>query len=72
MKLQQSTPSASQPIRQTPLVIGDSNTQGSSRAGASMVPNPQPRTSEEQTPETPSAKMQAIEQVYAELKSHMK
>jgi hypothetical protein len=45
---------------------------GSSGAGASMAPNTQPRTLEEQTPEIPSAEMQVIEQVSAELKSHMK
>jgi hypothetical protein len=36
------------------------------------VPNPQSITLEEQPPETPSAEMQAIEQISAELKSHLK
>jgi predicted nucleic acid-binding Zn-ribbon protein len=36
-----------------------------------MVPNPQPRVLEERPPEAP-AEIQAIEQVSAELKSHMK
>jgi hypothetical protein len=36
-----------------------------------MVPNPQPKILEEWPSETP-AEMQAIEQVSAELKSHMK
>jgi hypothetical protein len=36
-----------------------------------MVPNPQPRILEERPLET-LAEMQAIEQVSAELKSHMK
>jgi hypothetical protein len=37
LNLQQSTPSAGQPIGQTPSFA---NTQGSSRAGASIAPNP--------------------------------
>jgi hypothetical protein len=72
LNLQQSTPSAGQPIGQTPPIAGHSNTKGSSGAGASMAPNTQPRTLEEQTPEIPSAEMQVIEQVSAELKSHVK
>jgi hypothetical protein len=59
LNLQQSTPSVGQPIRQTPHVA---NTQGSSGARTSMVPNPQPRILEERPPETPTA----------ELKSHIK
>jgi hypothetical protein len=53
-------------------VTSQSNTQGSFGVKASAVQNPQPRTSEEQPLETPSAEMQAIEQISAELKSHMK
>jgi hypothetical protein len=67
LNLQQSTPSAGQPIRQTPPVA---NTQSSSRTRTSMAPNPQPRIIEERPPETP-VEIQAIEQVSAELKSHM-
>jgi hypothetical protein len=40
LNLQQSTPSAGQPIGQTPPIMGHSNTQGSSGAGALMAPNP--------------------------------
>jgi hypothetical protein len=36
------------------------------------VPNPQSRTLEEQPLETPSTDIQAIEQISAELKSHLK
>jgi hypothetical protein len=41
LNLQQSSPSAGQPIRQAPPVV---NMQGSSGTGTSMVPNPQPRS----------------------------
>jgi hypothetical protein len=68
LNLQQPTPSAGQSIGQAPPFA---NIQNSSGTGASMVPNPQPRILEERPLETP-AKIQAIEQVYAELKSHMK
>jgi hypothetical protein len=37
-----------------------------------MAPNPQPRTSEEQPPENPSAEIQEIEQVSTKFKSHVK
>jgi hypothetical protein len=53
-------------------MTGQSNTQDSSGARTSIVPDPQPRTSKDQPPKTPSADMQVIEQVYAELKSHVK
>jgi hypothetical protein len=53
-------------------MAGQSNTQGSSGARTSIAPDPQPRTLENQPPETPSVEMQIIEQVYAELKSHVK
>jgi hypothetical protein len=69
LNLLQSTPLVGQPIGQTPPVICHSKMP---EARALMIPNPQPRTLEEQTPETPSAEMQAIEQVSTELKSHMK
>jgi hypothetical protein len=71
LNLHQPVPSAGQPIRQIPPVTSQSNIQGSSGAKAS-TPNPQLRTSEEQPSETPSTEMQAIEQISAELKSHMK
>jgi hypothetical protein len=58
----QLAPSAGQSIGQTPLVIGQLNTQGSSGAGRLMAPNLHPRAPEDQPLETPSA----------ELKSHMK
>jgi hypothetical protein len=61
LNLHQPVPSVGQPIGQIPPVTSQSNTQGSFGARTSVVPNPQPRTSEEQPPETPSAKMQAIE-----------
>jgi hypothetical protein len=72
LNLHQLTPSAGQPIGQIPPMTSQSNTQGSSGAKASTTPNMQPRTSEEQPPETPSAEMQAIEQISTELKSHLK
>jgi hypothetical protein len=68
----QPTPSAGQPIGQIPPVTSQSNAQGSSGAKVSTAPNPQSRTLEERPPETPSAEMQAIEQISAELKSHLK
>jgi hypothetical protein len=68
LNLQQSTSSAGQSIGEAPPVA---NTQNSSGARASMTPNSQPRTLEERPPKT-LAEMQAIEQVSAELKSHMK
>jgi hypothetical protein len=68
LNLQQSTPSDGQQIRQTPHVA---NTQGSSGARTSMVPNPQSRILEERPPKTPT-EIHAIEQVSAELKSHIK
>jgi hypothetical protein len=68
LNLQQSTTSAGQPIGQTPPVV---NMQSSFGTGTTMVPNPQPRIVEEQPPET-LAEIQEIEQVSAELKSHMK
>jgi hypothetical protein len=64
--------STGQPIGQTPPIASQPNAHGSSRAGTLLAPNPQPRTSEEQPLETPSAEMLAIEQVSAELKCHMK
>jgi hypothetical protein len=57
LNLQQSAPSPSQPIRQTPLVTGHSNTQGSAEARTSTTPDPQPRILE-RAPET-LAKIQA-------------
>jgi hypothetical protein len=72
LNLHQPAPSGSQPIKQIPPVTGQSNTQGSSGARTSTAPDPQPRTSEDQPLETPSAEMQAIKQVSAELKSHVK
>jgi hypothetical protein len=71
LNVHQPVPSAGQLIGHIPPVTSPSNTQGSSGAKAS-TPNPQPRTSEEQPSETPSAEMQAMEQISAELKSHMK
>jgi hypothetical protein len=41
LNLQQSTPSAGQPIGQAPPITGHSNTQDSSGEGGSMAPNPQ-------------------------------
>jgi hypothetical protein len=61
LNLHQPTPSARQPIGHIPPVMSQSNTQGSSGAKAPIAPNPQPRTLEEQPPETPSAEMQAKE-----------
>jgi hypothetical protein len=72
LNLQLLAPSAGQPIGQIPPVMGQSNTQGSFEARTSTSPNPQPRNSKDQHPETPSPEMQAIEQVSAELKSHVK
>jgi hypothetical protein len=71
LNAQQSAPSASQPIRQAPPFTGHSNTQASAEARTSTAPDPQPRILEEQPLETPT-KMQAIEQVSVELKSHVK
>jgi hypothetical protein len=67
--MQQPAPSTSQPIQQTPPVTGYSK--GSAEARTSTAPDPQPRILEERPPETP-AEIQEIEQVSAELKSHMK
>jgi hypothetical protein len=61
----------SQPIGQTPPATGHSNTQGSTEARASTTLDPQPRILEERPLET-LAEIQAIEQVSAELKSHVK
>jgi hypothetical protein len=72
LNLHQPVPSAGQPIGQIPPMTSQSNTQSSSGVRASTTPNPQPSTLEEQPTETPSAEMQAIEQISTELKSHMK
>jgi hypothetical protein len=72
LNLYQPVPSAGLPIGQIPLVTSQSNTQGSSGVEALATPNPQPITSEDQPLETPSAKVQAIEQIFVELKSHLK
>jgi hypothetical protein len=73
LNLHQPTPSTGQPIRQTPLVLSQSNTQNSSRVRISAkVPNPQPRTLEEQPSETPLADIRLIEQTSDEIKSHLK
>jgi hypothetical protein len=71
LNIQQLAPSASQPIGQAPPATGHSNTQGSAEARTSTAPNPQPRILEERPLETP-AEIQEIEQVSAELKSHVK
>jgi hypothetical protein len=70
LNAQQSTPSASKLIGQTPSVTGHSNTQGSAEARTSTAPDPQPTILEERSPETP-VEIQAVEQVSAELKSHV-
>jgi hypothetical protein len=54
LNAQQSAPSASQPIGQTPSVIGHSNTQGSAETRTSTAPDPQPRVLGEHPPETPA------------------
>jgi hypothetical protein len=61
-------PSTSQPIEQTPPIIGHSK--GYAEARTSTAPDPRLRILEEWPSETP-AEIQAIEQVSAELKSHM-
>jgi hypothetical protein len=71
LNMQQPTPLASQTIGQAPPITGHSNTQGSAEAKTSTTPDPRPRILKEWPPETP-AEIQAIEQVSAELKSHMK
>jgi hypothetical protein len=71
LNTQQPAPLASQPIGQAPPVTGHSNTQDSVEARTSTAPGPQPRILEERPPETP-AEIQAIEQMSAELKSHVK
>jgi hypothetical protein len=70
LNAQQYAPSASQPIGQTPLVIGHLKIQDFAEVRTSTAPDPQPRIIEEQPPETP-AEIQAIEQVSTELKSHV-
>jgi hypothetical protein len=67
LNTQQPAPLASQPIGHT----GHSNTQDSVEARTSTAPGPQPRILEERPPETPT-EIQAIEQMSAELKSHVK
>jgi hypothetical protein len=69
--LQQSTPSASQPIGQAPPITSHSNIQGSAEAKTSTAPDPQPRILVER-PSEMLDEIQAIEQVFAELKSQVK
>jgi hypothetical protein len=71
LNVQQSTPSASQPIGQTPPATSHSNTQGSAEARTTTAPDIQLRILEEVPLETP-AEIQVIEKVSAELKSHVK
>jgi hypothetical protein len=70
LNTQQPTPSISQPIEQAPIT-GHSNTQGSTEARPSTALDPKTRILEERPLETP-AEIQAIEQMSAELKSHLK
>jgi hypothetical protein len=69
LSTQQVAPSANQPIEQATPVTGHSAAQDS--AEARTAPSLKTRILEERPPVTP-AKMQAIEQVATELKSHMK
>jgi hypothetical protein len=72
LNLHQPVPSLGQPIGQIPPETSQSNAQDSSGARTSTTPNPQPRTLEDQPLDTPSAEIQAIKQISAEVKSHMK